>query len=332
MEYKRILRRSWEIAKTSKVLWVFGMVVAALSGGSANFGGNSWSEGEKFTLPKTSPPQDVPHQTSQVLGQATTAISQMIGSIPIWVWLILGGTILLAVLIAIGVALYIRNWGKGALIASIHNLEDQTPPSLKSGSKSGVSVVKRFIILHVGPWLIWVALAVVLTIFAIGSVIITANLGSEALKITIIAISILVWVFGLVATGLLLNLSIILGEQLIIRENLSANQALKKGFRLTKKYFASLLGMGIINMGIGCGFGCLTVLLIMLFVVSVIVAFAISKTAGLIVSAIIAVPILTLVLFSLLLRGIYTVFNTATWTLVEREIETREKNGTEDGN
>jgi len=231
----------------------------------------------------------------------------------------------LAISVAVAVSLFIRNWGKAALVASIHDLEDQKSPSLKTGSKSGLAVVKRFIYLHIFPWFIWAIFAVLLLILAVGGMVYIKNLESGVLKIVISIFGILIWILGLIATWLFLNLSVILGEQLIVRQNISAKEALKKGFSLTRKYFAEMLGMGAINMGIGCGFGCLTTLFLILLVIITLIAFAIGKTAGFVVLVIIAIPIFALLLLSLLIRGIYTVFNTATWTLLAREIEQKEK-------
>lgn len=309
------------------------MVVAAFSGGM-NFsggGGGSGGGGEEFKLPKAPPTEKLPEQTSQVLGTATSSIVQIFTNTPVWVWIVLGVSILAAIGIAITVSLFIRNWGKGALITSIHEIEDQKSPSLSSGSKSGLAVVKRFIYLHVVPWFVWIILVVVLSALAVGIIIITTRIESEVLKILTLVFCMLIWVFWLIGSWLFLNLAIILGEQLVIRQNLSAREALRKGFNLTKKYFTEILGMGVINFGIGCAFGCLTILLFALLAVMVVVAFTISKTAGFILGAIAAIPILAFILFSLLIRGIYMVFNTATWTLLVREIEQTERNGVTNG-
>ena len=333
MEYGRILRRSWEITKTSKVLWVFGMVIAAVSGGSANFGGGGGGGGggEEFKLPETVPAEKLPQETSQVLGEATNNLAQIFTNTPIWVWIILAATILIAIGSAVAIIFFIRNWGKGALIASIHDVEDKKTSTLRSGSKSGLLVVKRFIVLRIIPWLLWIIFASVLSALAVGSIIAAANVGSEGAKTVIVLITVPIWALGLLVTGLFLNLSIILGEQLVVRKNRSAKEALKEGYSLTRKYFAQVFGMGAINLSLGCAFGCLTILLFALLAVMVVVAFAISKTAGIIVGAVVAIPILAFILFSLLIRGIYMVFNTATWTLLVREIEQKERNKVTDG-
>jgi hypothetical protein len=55
--------------------------------------------------------------------------------------------------------------------------------------------------------------------------------------------------------------------------------------------------------------------------------FSINKQLGLVIGAIAAAVIMIFILLSILLRGIYTAFNTSTWTLLFREIEKLEKGG-----
>lgn len=301
------------------------MVIAALSGGVLNFNLSGGGEGEGFSdFFKEPSLEKIPQETSHVLGVYTDSLLEVFRNISPGVWLILAISIFLAILAAITISIFIRNWAKGSLIASIHRIEDKKTTTLRSGSLWGLSVVKRFIYLNVIPWLI---LGIILLVLIILPIVALSLTQSETTSAPILALILLLSIgIGIVA-GVILTLIIILAEQLVIRENLSAKQALNKGLRLTKKYFGAMFVMGAINLGIGCAFGCATFIVIMLLIVIVILAFAISKEAGFIVAVFAGIPVLAFILLSILIRGIYRVFNTSTWTLLAREIESKEKEG-----
>lgn len=308
------------------MLWVFGMAVAAFSGGSFRFNYSGGGEGDtgSFKLPKTPPIEKLPSETNKVLGTYTDSILELFSNIPLWVWIVLAVSLLLVVLVAIAIALFVRNWAKGALIASIHDREDRKAITLRSGSLWGLSLVKRFIILHILPWLLLAGAILILLIPTIASLALTE---SETVRTIAIIFFVLITLgIGLIG-GVMAMLTIILAEQLVVRENLSAKAALKKGFQLSKKHLRQLISMGAINLGIGCAFGCATAIVILLLIAIVILAFVINKEAGYIAAVIVGIPILTLILLSVLIRGIYTVFNTSTWTLLAREIENQEQEG-----
>jgi hypothetical protein len=320
LDYEKILKRAWEITKTYKVLWIFGMALAVFSGGSFNFSGGGGDSGG-LDLPETPPMEKLPQETSQVLGAYTDSIVEVFTNIPIGIWIVLAVSILLALFSVIALAFFIRNWAKGALIASIHDTQDQKPITLRTGSLHGLAVVKRFIILRIIPWMLLFGMISVLLIL---TVIVALNLSGTIRTVSLlllILINLLIGLIGVVVT----TLTVILAEQLVVRQNLTSRQALKKGFQLTKKYLGNMIGMGAINLGIGCAFGCATIIVILLLVAIIIFAFAIKKEVGYVAAVIAGIPILAFILLSILIRGIYMVFNTSTWTLLAREIETKEK-------
>jgi len=323
VNYKQILARSWEIAKTHKVLWVFGMVVAALSGGSANF--NFSGDQSAFSdLFQKSQMKEIPQETSNVLGTYTDTLSEMVRNISPWVWLVLAVSIFLAILAAIAISLYLRYWARGALIASIHDVEEGRSASLELGSRRGREVVRRLIYVNVVPWLV---LMLAIAVIAGVSVVLLTMVNLETIRIVVVIIMSLLFLTIGVIGGIALVMTLILAEQIVVRENCSSKEALKKGFRLAKKYLGQLFAMGAINLGVGCAVGCATVFIFLFLAALSFIVFSINKQLGLVIGAIAAAVIMICILLFILLRGIYTVFNLSTWTLLFREIEKLEKGG-----
>ncbi len=329
MDYEKILKRSWQITKSHKKLWIFGMVLATLSGGSGfqsnlRLPSNFFSEEQGksiFEIPETPPIQNLPQQTTQVLGAATDTITDFFSNIPISVWIIVGITILIAIFLVIAITLFIREWARGALIASIHDTEDQKPPTLRQGSLHGISSAKRFIALHIIPGLLFTILIIALAlVFGALVFLIKATITRTLLAI----VGSLIFIVFLVGGGMLLVFTIILAEQVIIRKNLTTKEAVKKGFKLAKQHIFKMLGMGAIHLGLGCAVGCLTIIVVITLIAIIAIAFVINKTAGILTAIMIGIPIVALLLLSVLIRGIFLVFKTSNWTLLAREIETLE--------
>jgi hypothetical protein len=323
VNYKQILARSWEIAKTHKVLWVFGMVVAALSGGSANF--NLSGDQSAFSdLFQKSQMKEIPQETSNVLGTYTDTLSEMVRNISPWVWLVLAVSIFLAILAAIAISLYLRYWARGALIASIHDIEEGRSASLELGSRRGREVVRRLIYMNVAPWLV---LMLAIAVIAGVSVVLLTMVNLQPIRIVVVIIMSLLFLTIGVIGGIALVMTLIIAEQIVVRENCSSKEALKKGLKLAKKYLGQLFAMGAINLGIGCAVGCATVFIFLLLAAVSFIVYSIDKHAGIVIAVIAALLVFVFLLISLLLRGIYMVFNTSTWTLLFREIEKLEKGG-----
>jgi len=323
MNYKQILARSWEITKTHKVLWIFGMVVAALSGGSANF--NFSGDQSAFSdLFQKSQMKEIPQETSKVLGAYTDTLSEMVRNVSPWVWLVLAVSIFLAILVAIAISLYLRYWARGALIASIHDIEEGRSASLELGSRRGREVVRRLIYVNVVPWLV---LMLAIAVIAGVSVVLLTMVNLQPIRIVVVIIMSLLFLTIGVIGGIALVMTLIIAEQIVVRENCSSKEALKKGLKLAKKYLGQLFAMGAINLGVGCAVGCATVFIFLLLAAVSFIVYSIDKHAGIVIAVIAALLVFVFLLISLLLRGIYMVFNTSTWTLLFREIEKLEKGG-----
>ncbi len=329
LDYERILKRSWNITKTYKVLWVFGMALATFSSGGSNYnfsGGGSGggeSSGTDFKFPQEFKIDEIPETTSKVLGAATDRITDVVSNIPVSVWIILGISIVVAIIAAIILSLFLREWARGALIASIHDIEDNNTISLRSGAKHGLSSVKRLMLLHFFPgFLFGLVILLISGLFYIGFLIFE-NVG---LKIALGILAIFTAVLVIVVGGILLALATIAAEQLIVRKNLSFTTAFRQGLTLAKKYAFKMFGLAAIHLGFGCAIGCVTVIIIGLLGIIITFAFVIGKEIGIVIAVLVGIPLLVLFMLSVLIKGVFLVFKTSNWTLFIREIDGIESN------
>lgn len=300
------------------------MVLASLSGGANNFnfsggsGSGGGGGGDDVNIPQEFQLEEIPQQTSQVLGSATNTISDFFSSIPTAYWLILAVTILLAILIAVAISFFIREWARGALIASIHDIEDQKNPSLSQGSKHGLRFVARLIKLHIFPGLLYfIFISLVFAIFLVLLILIKAQIA----KIIIAVIGAIIFLPALLVGGILLVLTIIISEQLIVKKDFAYRQALFSAFKLVKKYVFQMIGLAAIHLGLGCAVGCAVMVLIGILAAIIGVAFVIKKQVGIAMAVLIGIPFIILILLSILIQGILLVFKTSNWTLLTRQIE-----------
>src|SRR3989344_5623995 len=82
--YEAIVRRSWELTKKNKRLWVYGLVLATLAGGS---GGTSSNITSILNKGDENLPEDI--NTDNVLGFATDSITSWVSNVPLQSWAIL---------------------------------------------------------------------------------------------------------------------------------------------------------------------------------------------------------------------------------------------------
>lgn len=283
-------------------------------------------DGKEVQFPQPPIIENLPQQSNQILGSTSDTIAEYFLSVPIYVWIILGIGLLFAVFIAIIINLFIREWARGALISSIHDIEDQKPINLRSGALHGLSVVKRFIVLHVIPGLLFTLFIILVSGLFVLIFFLTK---SSVLKLIIAVPSIFIFLFMILGGAIIFNLSVILAEQLIIRKNITVKEAFKTGFLLAKKYFFKMIALAAINLGLGCAIGCATLIIMLLLFALIILAFLVGKQVGIVFSVIVGILIFIFILTFILFRGIIQVFKISNWTLLVREIEKIEDANTE---
>lgn len=327
IDYGSIIKRSWFLVRKYKWLWVYGLVLAVFGGGggsgsSSSGGSSSNSTNSNFIKNIPSDTKGLEQKGQQVLGDATTAISQWAAHVSPGVWILLGLVVVLLIIVAVAISIVVVNWAKAGLIYGLHEANQDKDVNLPSTSTQAIGKIKPlfkfgliqlglFILLLLGLGLgggVLAFLWFVLSFSKIVAVILVALLGM-ALIITFIILMVIFSMVGIYA------------DRLIVLHGYSSWLAWKKSFSLTKKSFLSIVVMGIINSIVGCASGCLSILV--LGIVLAIPGFLLlmpvfSKgisgvTPGIVVGS--GIIIFIFVQFNLLFRALFVVFNYSNWNL-----------------
>lgn len=326
MDYGKIIKRSWELTWRNKWLWVYGLVVAVLGGvGFSNFGNGFSNFARDARNPELKLPENLPRQTSEVLGQATNAIVEWFKSVPVGTWILLGLGILVLIIIGIAVRWVMLSWAKGGLIAGLWEADKDQKVTLSSTSKEGIKSIKS---------LIWLGIINFLMVWGVAVGFVVAGglgfLGFSFLPSPVKGILMVLWGLAMlltfVTTVFLLAMVSIWAERLIVLENYPAWKAWKMGFSLSWKHFWSVIVMGIVNVAVGCGVGCLSMIvtLIVLGIPAALIAVPLFKNGWDRICwwsvAALAVLFFLFVYLSLLVRIVLTVFNYGNWNLFYKQV------------
>lgn len=323
-DYGKIISKSIETTKKFKWLWVYGLVIAAASGGSGS--GNS-----NFDTPSGDSTQfdkifsDFPNSTpttDQVLGAFTDQFSEWFSNVSPGNWLLLFLGIVIAIVVAIGVAWVLSAWANGGLIGGLELAHKDQETTLKNTSPIGFKNVKKLIVLSIVQFFIAVGGLIALTL---GSIIIgalVAALGDSGTIITVLLS--IAGVIGFIYILINYFLAIVFSQRFVVLQNQDAWDAWRNGWTLSVKNFFPSLVMGIINAILSIAFGCVTVMASM--VVLGVPAFILmsplfsNKIPG--VGSIIALVVLLIIFvaINLLMRAIMVVFNASNWNLFFEEI------------
>lgn len=327
IDYGKILKRSIELTRRSKWLWVYGLALAAFgsagSGGSGGGGSSSTPD-----IPKDVP-QDLPEKTTYVLGQATSLIKDWLTSVPLSLWILVGTGIFLLILIWIGISWVIQSWAKGALIAGIEDADHDQKVTLLSTSPKGIAKIKHLILLGLVSFGILVMIALVGTLGGLLLFLLQNLVGTVGM------ILLFIWILVLAATFfIMLIYASILGiyaERLIVLKNHTPWQAWKKGLKMARRHFIPTFVMGMINGAVGCSVGCLStfVLLIVLGIPAFILVLPYVKDGfqmppwplfgGL------GILILLFIYLNYAITAILTVFRYSNWNLLFKELMREEE-------
>ncbi|HUV47303.1 MAG TPA: hypothetical protein VMW29_04160 [Candidatus Bathyarchaeia archaeon] len=333
VDYGKIVKRSWELTKRYKWLWVYGLVLAVFGGGGGLSGSTGGGQQTKETPFKNLPeklPNDLPEKTYQVLGQTTSLVQKWFKGIDPSVWILLISGISLLLLFAVIVSWLIRSWAKGALIAGLEEADENRPVTLLNTSPQGVRAIKSLMIF--GLISIAISLAIILTvILLIGSGFFLLKF-SSLLKIIWIILGCITGFLTLIFLFMIFSLVNIYAERLIVLRNFSPWKAWKKSLNLSYHNFLPTFLMKIISSAIGCSVGCLSlVILLVIFGIPVaILAIPIFKNGfhfpGLLTIVSLIVLLTFFIYLNFLMRGILVVFNFGIWNLFFKQVVLEENN------
>lgn len=311
INYEKILRRSWVLTFKNKWLWVYGLVIAALTGGSGfnGFGGgssSSSSSGSKTNLPTK--------EGEKVLGQAVSALTSWFARVPMTTWILLVLGIALLILLGVIVTWVARVWAKGALIGGLKDADDEKEITLINTAPHGFKNIKNLMIYGLISGGISMGIFIVLIlVIGLGALLFSF---AQPLMILWLILTVTVGILVTIISVILLAMVNIYAERLIVLEKITPWEAWKSGLSFSKGNFLNTMLMGLINSMLGCATGCLTMVLLAVLAVPAII-FALLLPVGIIGI------ILLLILFlsaSLVIRMVLIVFTYGNWNLFFKEV------------
>ena len=308
MDFGNLISRAFEIVKKNKFLWILGIVLSAVSVGGANLAND---------INYSSLSQDLPPEVGETVSTVFKNILHFLASIPLYLWIIAILVLLILIILSFMLRLVIKSWVEGALIGAVCDLDEGKESSLAASSRQGRRSFKALLWLNFVPGLIFFGV-----IFLSGAILVPLVLFVLPTSAKILALILLIIPLTLVIliASLALNLTLILAQRKAVIEGLTPRKALFESFALVKKHFLEQIALGLINVGIGCGVGCLTVLVVIPFIPVVLLIYILFK-----VSPLIGVPFGVLVFILLmvaisLIQSIFMAYKSAVWTLFAREI------------
>lgn len=326
MDILQIYKKAWEIVKNNKVLWVFGMILVVFAGGGANFSsGSNFSKLGDFTKSTNGSTKEIfdqfPNQVNFVpLGNY---FKDLFLSVPTGLYIALGFGVLVAVILGLIISLVVGSWAKAAAIGAINLAFDGKPVTLREGSQYGINNFKRIIWLSLVPWLLYS-----LGVFFIGGILAGfVVLLSRSFLIFLPIVFLSLALVAAVLVMLAISATLIWAERVAVIEGKEAKAAFWEGWRLVKKYFGEMLLLGLGNCFLNCCLGSLIAGVIVLLIGIAIGIFAINKGLGWLFIMVIILIVLPIILLSVLISGIYKIFNWTTWNILYRQVREKDKNG-----
>lgn len=272
-KYIDILKESWSFTWKYKFLWWFGLIIAFFSGGGTfnapNFSGSSESDVESINNNSVS----------------TEEIERFFENPIVWV--------VIAVLLVLLLMLSVLGWylvkvARAALLESVRlEREGKKVPTFKELFAYGRTKAPRLMVFDVYAFLISMAFIVpFICLLVIGFVFPPVFILFCCLVVFLVLFYV---VYGIVLS---------LGYRLLLLDNLSSLEAIKKGYQFLKNNLGELLVSGIL--AVLFSIGILFVLMISFFILLVPIVLA-----GLILLSVGAsTPVLILVWFPLSLLGL----------------------------
>lgn len=331
IDYGAIIKRSWDLTWKKRWLWVYGLVLAAFASGSSFSNFNSFrNSGSSSSSTKSQIPADLPQQGAKVMGGATNALASWMAHVSPWMWVLLVFAVLVSILVYVLIVWVLSAWAKGALISGLDDADKDKEVNLLTTSPKGLSNAKNLIILSLISFGIsFLVLISAMGIFGIGLLVFSVS-GLSALAVIWGIIVGIAAFLTIVVAMVLIGMLGVYADRLIVLHHYSPWQAWKKGLSLSKNNFLATALMGLINAVLGCGIGCLSLVLMGLLIVPVLVIFIPLLAVGGILAAgpgAVVAAVFGLLLFifaatyiSVGVRAIMVVFNYATWNQLFRKV------------
>lgn len=300
MDHISIVKKAWEITWKHKALWLFGFLLALVSGGAAGGGGRA-------------SPQYTFNQAEQM---------------PPAVVLAFVAVMVFMVALLIVVAVIINVLARGALIGMVNEIEEAGQTSVRSGFRMGWSRFLPLLGINLAVGIPAAIVAIPAFVFAFMPLVL---LGARKAMLSIFAVATtVILVLGLIGLlvigGIALGMILELAYRRCVLDKQGVLRSIRDGFRMARDNlsYVAVLWLLLFGLNIAVGIAALGVFLVVLAAaaIPVILMYAITHAA--------APTILTAVLLGIpaaflwaLAGGVYKAFQSATWTLAYRELKER---------
>ncbi|MGI5917661.1 MAG: DUF7544 domain-containing protein [Anaerolineae bacterium] len=331
MEYGRIIKRAIDVTWRNKVLWIFGIAIALFSGGSGgvpNF---------QFSFNRS----DVERWFDGVGPRIPFSPSPRMGSLfdPALVAMVVVAILAFALVLFVA-SIIVRYTGEGALIGMVNEIEEVESTNFRSGLRTGWSRLLRLFAIDLLIGIVIFAVLVVLVVIAGIAVAATITLlwllfqGGEGLAVPggiATVIGLLLFILVAVAIALVVSGVVTIVREMAFRtsviERRGVFDSLGAGIALLRTRLRETGLMWLLLLAINLAVGIVTAPLVLLGIGVIIIPALIGLRVGETpVAALLAAGpfILLLVVVGALLAGVYTVFQSAVWTLTFRELQAGE--------
>jgi len=350
----KILQRAWQILWNYRALWVFGLILALVAGGSAGHRGNNngmqWrEENHTYQMPSYNNPQeffnDVNQELQKLFQQGIPKMNIPGEDIPAFLWTIAGFVVFMfLVSIVVAITYYVS---VNAVIRMVDEYENTgTRMAVREGIRIGWSrsAWRLFLInLIVRLPAILFFLVLLTTGVSIFVAVMNGNMTFTPVSIIVMIVLLFLGIFAVVILSVVLGLVLPFFWRVSIFEGLGVRESLRRGFALVRENWKNaglmwlvMIGLWIIWIPISIIAGLITlpVILVTSGIAAIIVAIPGLLLVG-IFSTFLAGPLpwigaglfilfpFFLIAFSpwLLLGSWKAVYTSTVWTLTYREIK-----------
>lgn len=337
MNYGKILKRAFEIARDYRLLWVFGFLLAITSGGG-NGGSGGANGGVRFD--GSNFPRDGRDFDFRDFRFPDFRFPNLDHLLPSMETILTAVIVLICFFVLLGIVFTILRYvAETAMIRLVNDYEES---GLKVGFQQGLrlgwsrAAFRLFLIdLLVG---VVVAVAVILLLLLAAAPLLGWISDNAVLQAggTAAAIGLFVAViFVMIVTGILISLVMKLVHRACVLEGMGVFDALRRGAALVRQRFWDVLVMALILFGIGLGWALVMIpVFVLLLIAAVLLGGLPALLAGglaslfsqealpWIVGAAVGLPIFLILMIGGggFLAGLMETYQSSAWTLTYREI------------
>lgn len=319
-----LYRKSWQIIKNNKVLWLFGMAAVTFSSGSSrsNISSDNFDSVIKFFQNNGS--TTTSDKITQVLGASTSSpftetLRSLFFSVPLWFYILLGISVLLLILVNVVLGVIYQAWVSGSLISGVYSASTDQKPTINQSSNQAFTSIRGIIWLNIVPYLTFFLIAAILFTVLIFSIVLLPSI-AKAIPIILTVLAVITFLIGL----LFINLTQIWASRRVILDKKPAKESFWSSFKMVKKKFWHMVLLAIVNTMISIGVMVIMAIPILIGGGVAVFSFIFSKPNPSLIPILIGIGILIFLIYTVgytILSGIVNSFKASVWTLAYNHIK-----------